>query len=510
MSNLLLNFKYLMKWMLAAALLLPALTWAHGAVDIPVSRQVYCYKQPDFWNNPKDKGCAAINAVSGTYPGQQWHEVAKLIKSSEGYDYNNQADVEKLIPDGTLCAANDDPKKGLDALTAGWHKTDVPTASGNLYVRLIGTAPHVPSYVRIYLSKPGYDPSRAALKWSDLELVHSERMTVAKTNWGSTPPTIPGANGFFEFNVPIPANRTGDAVLFTRWQREDPDGEGFYNCSDITLEGSSVPVQLIDLGPFIDPVMDRLKAGDAVHFRLFDNTPAAKEVVDITLPITENNLAPNIWGKQLADKIDPTIARVGEKDGNTVVFNLTDASANSVFALAKGYSKAMAIIPGGGQTPINPTAPVAKISGPSTMQSGKPFAFSASQSVGYNGPLSYTWAVVGATPPIDQVTISGVAVTVPQPTVHTARLNVRDMQNGKTNQASMEFTVTPASGGGEYPTYKEGTPYRAGDIVTNNGKNYRCKPHPFTDWCAGAAWAYAPGTGSAWTQAWEEVTKQSQ
>lgn len=503
MRNLQLYFKYLMKGMLAAVLLAPTLTWAHGAVDIPVSRQVYCYTQPDFWNNPRDKGCAAINAVSGTYPGQQWNEVAKLIRADEGYDYNNQADVEKLIPDGKLCSANDSLKEGLNALTADWHKTAVTLTNGKLYVRLIGTAPHVPSFVRIYLSKPGYDPSRAALKWSDVEPVHSERMTVAKTHWGDTPPAISGASGFFEFNVAIPSNRTGNAVLFTRWQREDSAGEGFYNCSDITIAGPAIPEQLIDLGPFINPVMDQLKAGDAVHFRIMDNTPAAKEVVDVTLPITASNLNPNIWGKQLADRIDPAIAKVGEKNGSVVVFNTTDSSANSVFALAKGYAVAMAIIPGGGQVPVNPTAPVAKISGPATVQSGKPFTFNASQSVGYNGTLIYSWTVIGMTPPYTQVTVNGVAVTVTQPTEHTARLNVRDPQNGKTSQAEQAFTVTPPSGGGDYPAYKEGTAYKDGDIVTNNNKNYKCKPHPYTAWCAGAAWAYAPGSGTAWGQAWD-------
>jgi len=505
MRHLQTYFKNMIGVLSAAALLIPALTWAHGAVDIPIARQVHCLTQHDFWSNPNDKGCAAINAVSGTYPGQQWNEVAKNIQAAQGHDYNNQADVEKLIPDGKLCSANDPLKEGLNALTADWHRTDVELSNGHLPVRLIGTAPHVPSFVKIYLSKPGYDPSRTALRWSDLELIHSERMTVAKTNWGSTPPAIAGASGFFEFNVAIPSNRSGDAVLFTRWQREDSAGEGFYNCSDIRLEGTSTPVRLFDLGFFIDTVMEKLKPGDAVHFRMLDNTPSAKEVVDITLPITPSNLDPNIWGKQLADRIDPRIGKVGEKNDTTVVFNPTDYSANSVFALAKGYSKAMSIIPGDGQNPVNPTAPVAKISGPATLQSGKPFTFSASQSIGYNGPLSYQWNIIGANQPFTQVTVNGVAVTVASPTVHTARLNVHDTQNGKTSQAEFNFTVTPASDGGEYPAYQEGAPYNAGDIVSKDGKHYRCKPHPYTPWCRGAAWAYAPKTGTAWDQAWEIV-----
>ena len=58
---------------------------------------------------------------------------------------------------------------------------------------------------------------------------------------------------------------------------------------------------------------------------------------------------------------------------------------------------------------------------------------------------------------------------------------------------------------GDYPQYVEGTPYQAGDKVTNAGGNYECKPHPYTGWCAGAAWAYAPGIGTYWDQAWTKI-----
>ncbi|WP_269765187.1 hypothetical protein [Burkholderia ubonensis] len=39
--------------------------------------------------------------------------------------------------------------------------------------------------------------------------------------------------------------------------------------------------------------------------------------------------------------------------------------------------------------------------------------------------------------------------------------------------------------------------------MSNNGKLYRCKPFPYTNWCSMAAWAYEPGKGTAWDQAWE-------
>ncbi|WP_052446123.1 immunoglobulin-like domain-containing protein [Aeromonas fluvialis] len=55
---------------------------------------------------------------------------------------------------------------------------------------------------------------------------------------------------------------------------------------------------------------------------------------------------------------------------------------------------------------------------------------------------------------------------------------------------------------GEYPAYVPGTSYKAGERVSNAGGNYECKPYPYTGWCGGAAWAYAPGQGTAWSDAW--------
>jgi hypothetical protein len=34
---------------------------------------------------------------------------------------------------------------------------------------------------------------------------------------------------------------------------------------------------------------------------------------------------------------------------------------------------------------------------------------------------------------------------------------------------------------------------------------YQCKPYPYTGWCNGAAWAYGPGTGTAWADAWIQM-----
>ena len=69
------------------------------------------------------------------------------------------------------------------------------------------------------------------------------------------------------------------------------------------------------------------------------------------------------------------------------------------------------------------------------------------------------------------------------------------------------FTPTPTSGSGRscsgVPQYVAGTAYIAGQIVQNVGNRYSCS---VAGWCSStAAWAYAPGTGTYWTDAWTLV-----
>ncbi|WLD67568.1 MULTISPECIES: lytic polysaccharide monooxygenase [Pseudomonas] len=493
--------KRLCTWTLAALCLAPALSWAHGAVDQPISRQVYCRTLPDFWSgNPSDAGCAALAKKSGQYPGQQWNEVAHLIKEP---GYNDPETVKREVPDGTLCAAADIKKDGLNIVSDDWYRTDVVPSNGMIDVRIIGTAPHVPSFAKVFLTRPGFDPTRSPLTWNDLVLIHTEQLPTAQTNWGSNPPALP-SSGYFKFPVPIPSGQIGKATLFVQWQRIDPAGEGFYNCSDINIAGGGVPAPWVDLGQFIDAVMNELKAGDSVHFRILDNTPQAKEVVDITLPITPSNLDPKIWGRQLADQINPSIAKVGEKQGSNIVFNPTDPSVNSVFTTAKGYSKAMAIIPGG-EKPIDPRAPEAVIDSHAPVKSGDTFTMNGRNSKFYNnGPIRWQWDNDFLGGNFHESTATFTAPTVDKTTTVNISLTVYDGSNYKNDRATTTVTVNPGSGGGEYPAYVPGTNYKAGDKVSHNGSNYECKPWPATGWCSLPA--YEPGHANGnWVNAWNKL-----
>jgi hypothetical protein len=55
------------------------------------------------------------------------------------------------------------------------------------------------------------------------------------------------------------------------------------------------------------------------------------------------------------------------------------------------------------------------------------------------------------------------------------------------------------------PQYVENGGYVDGSKVQNAGSKYECKPYPYSGWCNGAAWAYAPGTGAYWQDAWTSL-----
>ncbi|BEO41568.1 hypothetical protein SMQE13_09190 [Serratia marcescens] len=241
----------------------------HGSPSVPVSRQYQCYKEGGYYwpadgsgipqsdckaayqlvyhkyleksgiVTPKEEGKKGVirskkDAVDiieqSNYQFRQWNETSKNIP-----DYTNQAAVEAAIPDGQLCSGGNvgtqwddrdnvwNDKSGLDALTA-WRASDIEKdANGKIAITYDATATHDPSFFMVYISKPGYDPSQGALKWSDLTLLEKVE--------GITP-----ENQQYKFAVDAKGN-TGKHVLYIRWQRIDDVGEGFYSCSDINIKG---------------------------------------------------------------------------------------------------------------------------------------------------------------------------------------------------------------------------------------------------------------------------------
>lgn len=84
-------------------------------------------------------------------------------------------------------------------------------------------------------------------------------------------------------------------------------------------------------------------------------------------------------------------------------------------------------------------------------------------------------------------------------------ITAKAIDNAGATGTSTAVAISVSGGGCSYPQYVENGGYIDGSIVQNAGNSYQCKPYPYTGWCNGASWAYAPGTGTYWQDAWTLV-----
>lgn len=263
---------------------LPTAVNAHGWTEFPSARQNTCFEQGGIWSGtPPNAACAQAKDISGPYPFVQRNEFSKNVT-----DYNNISEVKAAIPDGTLCYANDPQKKGMGTPHTAWTRTEL--TPGTFEFVFNATATHNPSFWEFYLTKPEADLSKA-LAWDDLDLIQTEDNVPADSN------------NKYRINVTIPSNRSGDAILFVRWQRIDAAGEGFYNCSDITIKADGTLPPEADLvrgdlyipSEFVNP-----EIGDTVKYDILNKYGDVARSFDIK--INDSNI--NDWARLLASEIN--------------------------------------------------------------------------------------------------------------------------------------------------------------------------------------------------------------
>jgi chitin-binding protein len=201
---------------LAAALVTPLLLplWAagparaHGAPTDPVSRVVAC--SPEGGDRAGSAACRAAVAANGA-PFTAWDNLR--VANVDGRD-------RQVVPDGKLCSGGLPGYRGLDLARADWPATRM-TPGETLTMRYVSTIPHTGTF-RMYLTKPGYDPT-GPLSWSDLpEKPFAEVTDPALTE------------GAYRLEATLPSDRTGRHVLYTVWQNSStPDT--YYSCSDVVF-----------------------------------------------------------------------------------------------------------------------------------------------------------------------------------------------------------------------------------------------------------------------------------
>ncbi|SFB92448.1 lytic polysaccharide monooxygenase [Pseudoalteromonas denitrificans] len=435
---------------------------AHGYLDSPKARQAICEAQQGYWW-PEDGSaipnlaCRAAYLESGYVQFIQEHEFA--VNTA---DFHNQEAVEANIPDGTLCAAGDNKKRGMNLPSFDWQRTEViPNTNDEIKVRFRATTPHNPSFWQFYLSNSQYNAGEKALSWSDITLVQAH----GNINF------IKDADGkrFYEMNVAIPKNRVGEAILYTRWQRDDVVGEGFYNCSDITIIRDSVePDAWYDVGFYLKQGQIA-KVGETVWLRLFDAT--GKELLNQQLAVTEANVA--TWQSDFAQKLNLEYSQfiaIGVKNlQDEIIFDSTDILSNSVFVTNKDHSFALSIK----SAPVNTPPIVHDIDNLSIDELASAqvhvHAFDDEQT-----DLNYSWQIPSG------LTYTGsganIEISAPEVTIDTDYAVTISVSDGfiATNK-SFVVTVKNLSTDPTKPAWNSNKAYSAGDQVSFAGKVYEAK-----------------------------------
>ncbi|MET7337362.1 lytic polysaccharide monooxygenase auxiliary activity family 9 protein [Nonomuraea sp. NPDC005650] len=187
---------------------------AHGSVVDPASRNYGCWLRwgNDFQNpamQQQDPMC-----------WQAWQDNTNAMWNWNGLYRNGVGgNHEAVIPNGQLCSAG---------LTEGgrYRSMDTPGAwtmanlASTFNIRLNDQARHGADYIRVYITRQGYNALTTPLGWNNLELVRT------------TPKYAPG--DVYMINNLSKGSRTGRHVIYVIWQASHMD-QSFYFCSDVNF-----------------------------------------------------------------------------------------------------------------------------------------------------------------------------------------------------------------------------------------------------------------------------------
>jgi predicted carbohydrate-binding protein with CBM5 and CBM33 domain len=211
---------------LAAALLTvtPGPASAHGTTIDPSSRNYGCWAR---WGNQFQNPAMQ---TEDPMCWQAWQTDTNAMWNWNGlYRENVQGNHQAAVPNGQLCSAGQTQAgryRAMDAI-GNWKAS---TISRSFTVKLLDQASHGADYVRVYVTKQGFNPLTQALGWANLELVAQVGNTPA-AQWTRVTTPQPGV----QLNIPATANgRTGRHIVYTIWQASHMD-QSYYFCADVNF-----------------------------------------------------------------------------------------------------------------------------------------------------------------------------------------------------------------------------------------------------------------------------------
>lgn len=201
----------------------PTPAYAHGnIIDMP-SRNFGCWQRwgsshmsPDM--RTQDPMCYQAWQAN---PNTMWNWMS-LYRNGMGGNF------QSAVPNGKLCSINGAEGglgNSLDAI-GNWQAKNI---GRSFTLTLHDQASHGADYVRVYVTRSGFNPTTQAMGWGDLEQVASVGRTPASQWTRATTPT-----GGVQLKINATASHSGRAVIFTIWQASHMD-QAYFFCSDVNI-----------------------------------------------------------------------------------------------------------------------------------------------------------------------------------------------------------------------------------------------------------------------------------
>ncbi|MBK2297159.1 lytic polysaccharide monooxygenase [Francisella philomiragia] len=288
----------------------PTLTFAHGALSYPESRQMYCTGS-SHWE-PKDPVCKAILEQDKAKAWTDWSGNAQgdangrvTDPSKESYLINkHKAAISSKS--GVCGGGNSSPYDVLDDTSIDWssHATTINIKDQKDFVYEV-TAPHKTNfdvdsglgYLDLYITNNNWKPSSKVTKDDLVHLCMYQPDSSGVSPMQTGTDTLTGADNKNEkFKCKIPDTvSNGEHVIFAIWQRSD-SAEAFYSCSDVDIINAT-PAE-ITWNKSKEMLSYVVKPNDTIEFSATEgNRDIGKSVI-----ITDKNQ--NDWQYELAQKIN--------------------------------------------------------------------------------------------------------------------------------------------------------------------------------------------------------------
>lgn len=209
--------------LMALAAATPQTLLAHGSLGYPESRILRVYgvindPAPPIWAQQSFD-------LNGRTPYYTWNQVSQNVPDAINGDVSA---YRVAVPSGKLASGAVPDFSGLDTQTAAWQWPATQVTPGPITLSFVATAVHDPSLFQVWITKEGYDDTRAPT-WDDLEYLGN--VPFVKES---------GSPSKYLLSTNLP-ERTGRHVLYVAWQRVDPAGEVFFSASDVDFGGGPPP-----------------------------------------------------------------------------------------------------------------------------------------------------------------------------------------------------------------------------------------------------------------------------